>query len=224
MSLARYPLWIKVKSSNFNKKNAVVSEIERLNLLWASSVSIKDYAKEKAEYLFKTSEKSWVQKSNFKLDLDSYKYPVQDGAEQFNLAASYDGEITSFFMGKDIPKNENGSDQFSENKVDSGRTKFIVVGNEQFIQDNFSGNDEFIFLMNAIDWLSKEGSLIEIRNKGKFSRPLDKTKEIGLYNFFKSFIIGFSSYFIPLLIIVIGVVLFILRKIRNKKIQEYYSK
>lgn len=47
LSLARYPLWIKVKSANFNKKNVMVSEIERINLLWSSSVEILDYSKDR---------------------------------------------------------------------------------------------------------------------------------------------------------------------------------
>ncbi|HQB60398.1 MAG TPA: hypothetical protein PK899_01910, partial [Spirochaetota bacterium] len=61
LSLARYPLWIKVKSANFNKKNVMVSEIERINLLWSSSVEILDYSKDKAQTLFSTTKGAWNQ-------------------------------------------------------------------------------------------------------------------------------------------------------------------
>jgi len=223
LSLARYPLWIKIKSANFNKKNVMVSEIERLNLLWSSSVEILDYSKDKAETLFSTTKGSWNQTENFKLDLETYKYPIQEGKKDYALAAAFDGAINSYFKDKTTPKNENG-EQFTGSKADTGNAKFVVVGNEQFIQDNFAGNDEFLFLMNAIDWLSKDSSLIEIRNKGKFSKPLDKVKDANVHNFLKSFIIGFTTYVIPIIFILIGVILFILRNSRNKKIQEFYNK
>ena len=223
LSLARYPLWIKVKSANFNKKNVMVSEIERINLLWSSSVEILDYSKDKAQTLFSTTKGAWNQTENFKLDLETYKYPIQEGKKDYSLAAAFDGAINSFFKDKAVPKNENG-EQFTGSKTDAGTTKFVVIGNEQFIQDNFAGNDEFIFLMNAIDWLSKDNSLIEIRNKGKFSKPLDKVKDVNVHNFLKSFIIGFTTYVIPIIFILIEVILFILRNSRNKKIHEFYNK
>lgn len=223
-SLTRYPLWLKIKSSNFNKDNIIVSEIERLNMLWASSITVDEKAQDKVKYLFKTTNDAWSQDRNYQVDISAYKYPVQDGGKQFIMAVSYDGPIKSYYAGRDIPVNEtNEKEQFTGNKVVDGTGKFIVVGCEQFLQQNFASNDEFIFFMNGLDWLSKDGGLIEIRNKGKFSRPLDKIKNVNQYGVTKSFIIGFSTFVVPVFFIVIGVVLFLLRKMRDKKLYEKYS-
>ena len=79
-------------------------------------------------------------------------------------------------------------------------------------------------MMNGLDWLSKDGALIEIRNKGKFSQPLDKIKDMRTYGAVKSFIIGFSTFGVAVLFIILGVVLFIMRQMRNKQVYEHYKK
>ncbi|MBR6060906.1 MAG: GldG family protein [Spirochaetales bacterium] len=224
-SMLRYPLWVKVKSSNINRDSAVVSGIDRLNLLWTSSIDIMDSAKDKAHFLFKTTNDAWSQDQNYQVDLDAYKYPVQQGGNTYTLAVAFDGEVSSYFADKDIPVNEvNEKEQFTANRTAKGNAKFILVGCEQFLHSNFAGNDEFIFLMNGLDWLSKDGSLIEIRNKGKFTQPLDKIKDMRTYGAVKSFIIGFSTFGVAVLFIILGVVLFIMRQIRSKKVYEHYKK
>ena len=154
-----------------------------LALLWCSSLTISDEAAEKVSPLFTTTADSWAQDQNYQLDIDSYKYPVQEGGNKYTLAATYDGAIKSYFAGKDVPKNEaDEKEQFTGTQLADGNAKFVVIPCEQMLHANFAGNDELLFFMNSIDWLSKDGSLIEIRNKGKFSQPLDKVKNIKEYN------------------------------------------
>lgn len=221
-SKARYPLWLKIKSKNFNIKSPIVNELESLRILWASSVKVEDRVKQYSEILFTTTNSSWAQTSDFKLDLESYKYPIQEGKNQYSLALSYQGPIESFFKDKEIPKNLNGKDTFTGNKVTKGNTQIVVVGSEFFLNNDFGGNDEFLFLMNSLDWLAKESSLISIRNKGKFSKPLDKAKDSNQYEFFKNFIIAFTTYFLPIVFIIIAIILFIFKKNKDKKIKDYF--
>ena len=219
---ARYPLWIKVKSKNFNRNSPIVNELESLKILWASSVKVDDRVKQYGDILFSTTKSSWAQNSDFKLDLDSYKYPVQEGGNQYHLALTYKGPIDSYFADKDIPKNISGKESFTGNKVSKGNTQLVVVGSEFFLNNDFASNEEFLFLMNALDYLAKDSSLIAIRNKGKFSKPLDKAKDSQQYEFLKNFIIGFTTYFLPVVFIIIAIILFILKKNRDKKIKEYF--
>ncbi|HOJ64078.1 MAG TPA: GldG family protein [Spirochaetota bacterium] len=221
-SKARYPLWIKVKNKNFNKKSPIVNEIESLKILWASSVKVDDRVKQYGDILFSTTNSAWAQVSDFKLDLESYKYPVQEGGNQYHLALTYKGPIDSFFADKEVPKNLSGKDSFTGNKVTKGNTQLVVVGSEFFLNNDFAGNEEFLFLMNSLDWLAKDSSLIAIRNKGKFSKPLDKAKDSQQYEFLKNFIIGFTTYFLPVVFVIIAIILFIIKKNRDKKIKDYF--
>ncbi len=221
-SKARYPLWIKVKSKNFNKKSQIVNELESLRILWASSVKVDDRVKQYGEILFTTTNSAWAQNSDFKLDLESYKYPIQEGGTQYNLALTYKGPVESFFTDRDVPKNLSGKDSFTGNKLTKGNTQLVVVGSEFFLNNDFAGNEEFLFLMNSLDWLAKDSSLIAIRNKGKFSKPLDKAKDSNQYEFLKNFVIAFTTYFLPVVFIIIAIILFVIKKKRDKKIKDYF--
>ncbi|OHD12297.1 MAG: hypothetical protein A2086_10750 [Spirochaetes bacterium GWD1_27_9] len=219
----RYPIWPKIKSTNFNKKNAIVDKLEGLNIFWGSSIDADDKIKSQVEFLFKTTDKSWVQKQDYKLDIETYKYPMQEGVKSYNLACAFSGNLNSFFTGKDVPKNEkNSTVTYEGSRLDKGNTKIVVVANEFFLQSDFAGNDELLFLMNSVDWLSKDQSLISIRNKGKFTKPLDKAINQQQTDFFKTIIIGFTTFFIPVIFIAFGIILNLRRKIRDKKLKESF--
>ncbi|HOV12851.1 MAG TPA: GldG family protein [Spirochaetota bacterium] len=221
----RYPIWPKIKSNNFNSKNPIVNDMENLNLFWASSISIDDRVKSNAEWLFKTTKSSWAQQGDYKLDIETYKYPVQEGAKEFEMAYVFEGEVASFFKDQPVPKNDkNPQETYTGTRYDNGKTKIIIIGNEFFIDSNFAGNDELLLLMNGIDALSKDTSLIQIRNKGKFSKPLYKAKNQLQHDTYKNIIIGFTTYFIPLLFIILAVVLNFRRKLINKKIKDSFVK
>ncbi|HPO50766.1 MAG TPA: Gldg family protein, partial [Spirochaetota bacterium] len=221
----RYPIWPKIKANNFNKESPVVNEMETLNMFWPSSITIDEKIKNNAKVLFKTTKESWVQKNDYKLDIETYKYPVQEGVKEYDLACSFEGELTSFFKGQNIPKNEKNPDSvYDSEKLDAGKTKIVVIANEFFLDSNFAGNEELLLLMNGIDSLSKDASLIQIRNKGKFSKPLYKAKNQFQLNTYKNIIIGFTTYFIPLLFIILAIVLNFRRKFINKKVKDLFVK
>ena len=221
----RYPIWPKIKANNFNSKNPIVSDLESLNLFWPSSITIEDRAKGSGEWLFKTTKSSWAQQGDFKLDIETYKYPVQEGSKEYEIAYLFDGEVSSYFKDQPVPKKlSNPQETYTGNRYDSGRAKIIIVGNEFFLESNFSGNDELLFLMNSIDSLSKDTSLIQIRNKGKFSKPLYKAKNQFQQDAYKNIVIAFTTYFVPLLIIILAIGLNFRRKLLNKKVKETFIK
>ncbi len=220
----RYPIWPKIKSQNINKKHLSVAGLTSLNLFWPSSIDIDEKIKDKAEILFHTTQNSWAVTQGFKLDVDTYKYPIQQGEKQFNIACAFKGSLESYFKDKEIPGNEKENESISGNKLDSGDTQLIVVSNELFLWDNFLGEEERLFLINGLDWLSKDHSLIQIRNKGKFSKPLDKAKNDTQYNRRKFAIIILTTGIVPILFIIFAIVLNFLRHLKNKKIKLLFSK
>lgn len=220
---SRYPLWIKIVSENINKKNPIVGDFNSVNMFWASSINIADSVKDKTTVLFSTTKNSWNMKDEFKVDLESYKYPLQEGKEQFNLAVSFEGKITSYYKDKEVPKNE-GEAAALQQTINEGNTSLVVFSNEDFLSKDFiNREDELLIILNALDYLTKDGTLIEIRNKGKFTRPLNKVYNATTYNAYKNIIIGFTTYILPILLIIFAVILNLSRKKKYRLLEEKYS-
>ncbi|HBD94011.1 MAG: hypothetical protein A2015_04035 [Spirochaetes bacterium GWF1_31_7] len=219
----RYPLWVKIATENLNKESVIVEDFSTINLFWPSSITIADRAKENTKILFTTTKEAWSMKSDYKVDLDSYKYPTQEGKEQFVLGVSYDGAVSSSFADKPVPKNEGDASKETP-FISNGKSKIVVIANEDFLSADFvNREDELLLALNAIDWLTKDGSLISIRNKGKFSRPLNKVLNKTMFNAYKNIIIGFTTYGIPVLFIIIGIFVSVIRRKKYKLIENRFS-
>ena len=220
----RYPIWPKIISSNINKDHPAVDGLEYLNLFWASSIDIDNKIKGNAVSLFHTTDKSWSEKENFQLASQQYMYPIQQGEKSFNMAYAFQGKLESYFKDKDIPENKEGDAAFTGNKIDSGETQLIVVGDDIFLWDNLIQNDQNaqIFVMNSLDWFSKDHSLIEIRKKGRFTKALDKVTNETQFKTRQNIIIVISTFIIPFLFCVLALLLNVIRQIKNKKIKSLY--
>ena len=84
------------------------------------------------------------------------------------LGAIYEGKFSSFYKGKTIPSDTaNGSSPVTTSVKDqSPDTKVIVIGNGEFVTDDFRGPDEnLLFFSNMIDYMTDDIGLSEIRLK-----------------------------------------------------------
>ena len=91
---------------------------------------------------------------------------------------------------------------------------FAVNGEGQNAQQ--LSEDNVSFMSNAIDWLSDDTGLIELRTKGVSSRPLDASLEDSTKTLLK-----YLNFLLPILLIIIyGVFRF---QIRRKKRSELMS-
>jgi len=157
-----YPYWPKVIKSGFNQNDPAVSKLESLVLPWASSIDVA-LDKTKAavvSYLAVTSGQAMAVADNFKLQPQA---EITGGAKgKFNLAVSLAGKFASPF-----------------NNTSSKSGHLILVGDSDFIRDNFLQNypDNLVFFQNVIDGLSLGGDLISIRSKGITERPLKEISE-----------------------------------------------
>lgn len=216
----RYPLWVKVVRENINRENVIVDDFSSLNFFWPSSITVSEEIKDNTQVLFTTTADSWSMTDDFRVDLDSYKYPLQMGTGKFNLGVSFEGNVASHFLNKTIPE-KDGADK--KPFISNGRSKIVVFSNEDFLSNDFISREEELFLaLNALDWLTQDGALIAIRNKGKFSRPLNKVLNQTMFNVYKNMIIGFTTYVIPLLFIIIGIIVSIMKKKRYKLIETKF--
>lgn len=83
---------------------------------------------------------------------------------------------------------------------------------QQLQQDNVS------LMVNAIDWLSDETGLIELRTKGITARPLEQVKDS------KKVFLKYFNFLLPIILIVIyGIIRFQLnQRLRTKRMEEGY--
>jgi len=230
----RYPVWPDIRRQNFNEYHFTVKGLKHLQLYWPSSINIDKKISNDTEILFRTTDRAFKLEHIFDLDIYEFKitffnYQIQEDEESYDLAVSFEGKLDSFFKDMQIPVNENKDEQFIKEKINTGKTKVILIGNDVLFEDKFIDKEKLglVFLLNSIDWLSKNKEMIEIRNKGRFFMPLNKIpvseETIDKFEGLKSFIIIFSTYIIPLLFAALAVLLYILRKLKNSGLKLKYN-
>jgi ABC-type uncharacterized transport system involved in gliding motility auxiliary subunit len=84
----------------------------------------------------------------------------------------------------------------------NANAKLVLVANGAFISNGENGQqqqnaDNVNFASNAIDWLSDDTGLIDLRTKGITSRPLDQTEEE------TKALLKYGNVFIPILLLLI---------------------
>lgn len=208
----RYPIWPNIIKENINGDHPIVENFRSLNMFWPSSISIEEKGQDKATMLFTTTEAGWRETSNMKIAVEDYKYPMHEGSEKLGLGVAFDGSIESFFSGKEVPQSTEGK-SYEGDILTSAQAKFVLVSNQFFVSNDFlNREDEITLVLNSIDWLSGGSSLIDIRSKGRFARPLNKVRNRTQKIFMKNMIIGISTYLLPVLFIILAFVLIINRK------------
>ncbi len=123
-----------------------------------------------------------------------------------------------FDKGKDLPGpvplaavctvTPEGMAQLTGKLREKKRPRIVVVGDPDFVTNSYfalSGNG--IFFTNIVNWLAEEGVLIAIPPKNTESQPLTLTRHQGLFSFWVNVVA------IPLIIIIIGFVVYIRRRI-----------
>lgn len=164
-----YPFWPKIVKQGFDQKNAAVAKLESLILPWVSSIELltdKIDQNNKVSYLAQTTNKAWRQLDNFNLN-PQQNFAPSGSIGKFTIAAAIFGKFNSAYP-------STGSGQVS---VDNAR--LIVVGDSDFIKDDFSQNNpnNLIFFQNIVDSLSLDEDLINIRSKSITDRPIKELSD-----------------------------------------------
>ncbi len=161
-----YPFWPKVEKDGFDQENAAVSNLESAVFPWVSSVEVvndKLAENSKVAFLVRTTPKAWKITDNFNISPQQDAIKPTGETKQLVLAAMLTGTVNSAYPDKDEKTPESASD-----------ARIIVVGDSDFVSDNFVKNtsDNLILFQNLVDSLSLDSDLINIRSKGVTSRPI----------------------------------------------------
>ena len=212
---------------------------------------INDYQIQ-AKTLFSSSDKSWEMTG--KINLNPYFISPPKSSDQqksYPLAYLLEGQFPSYFVGKSIPEKpvkeepEVRTEQDSKEKkgesekkpdfdlsklkreksfLKKGKpAKILLLGSTEILKDNVLDEEgksaNAIFLMNSVDYLNNREDIALMRAKHQRFNLLEETKS-GTKTFFKTFnILG-----LPMLVIITGIIIWIRRKSRKRKIQLMFKK
>ncbi|MBL4715086.1 MAG: Gldg family protein [Bacteroidia bacterium] len=167
--------------SNFTE-HPITSGLEAIVLPFTNALSFSgiDTSKVKIYPLALSSAKSGVEKPPFYIDISKNWTEVDFTLGSLPIAVALDGQISG----------ENNS-----RLVVIGNGNFAVNGEGQKAQRVHPDNVNI--MVNAIDWLSDDTGLIELRTKGITSRPLEQLEDD------TKTMIKYTNVFAPIILILI---------------------
>lgn len=192
--LAPYPYLVEVRDEGLTGEG-IVAGLDSVGIYWGTPVQVDE---EKTGDLvvttiLRSSEKSWTDGDLSKVGYIEYTVP-EEGTRSITLSVALQGKFTSYFADREIP-----SPAFAPTPMDgempagpgeaalqeSPETRVLVVGNAEFLSDfvaqalsNLDGGffvQNMRFLENAIDWMTLDNDMMEIRANTTVTRTLART-------------------------------------------------
>jgi gliding-associated putative ABC transporter substrate-binding component GldG len=155
---------------NVDRSNPIVKDLQGLIFYFVSSLDTTLAANKglKAEVLVRSSKHSGRQ-SGFVMIDPFHRYTPEELAESnIPMAAVVSGSFKSFFEGKSLVPHTTKSPD----------TRIIVVGDGDFMKDDFAGNrGNLTFFVNIVDFLADDAGLITIRSKDIAQPPLEQVSD-----------------------------------------------
>jgi hypothetical protein len=195
------------RASEFNKTSPIVKDLGSVVFYFISSIDTS-LARQKgynATVLVQSSTKSGRMENYFVINPTIPVTQEMFKESGIPLAVTVEGAFASSFASKPIGVDDDVKAAIDTTKkiVTGPLNKIVVVGDGDFLQDQYSGGnkDNFLLASNLIDWLADDIGLAAIRARESSSKPLDEVGEST-----KSWIKGIDLGVPPLLVILIGVI------------------
>ncbi len=156
----------------------IVKGLDSMVFPFVSSIDVAADLPEgvEAEVLARSGPESGRIRSVARVDPPAYKARLADEEQgQFPLAVSLSGELTSFFAGQPVPRPDTLPADAPEGRTppdpptitESAPTRLLVVGSADMIANNLA------FVLNAVDWMVQDATLVSIRAKTVQVPPLE---------------------------------------------------
>jgi ABC-type uncharacterized transport system involved in gliding motility auxiliary subunit len=232
-----------IKNKNINKNLTFMKNIKGLVMLKCAPLDIdKETTKKLKVYpLFSSSAKSWEMKGKVNLNPMFLTVPTDEKQfKQYPLAYLFEGEFASYFADKDIPVKEEKEKQDGE-KVSSspkkntktleatggvikkGVGKLFVIGSSEILKDNVIDEEgkgpNAQFILNVIDYLNGREQNAVMRSKSQKLNPL---KEVSPS--VRTFTKIFNIAGLPVLVALLGLIVWFQRMAKKKSIKAIFTK
>ncbi len=153
-------------ASNFDTQNPIVKDLQAVIFYFVSSVdtTLASAKGLKADVMIRSSKQSGRQSGFIMLDPLQRLTKADLGESGIPLAVNVEGSFKSAFVGK----------QPAAVLTQSPETRIVVVGDGDFMKDQFLGNKGNLLLFeNIVDYLADDAGLITIRSKNVVQPPLE---------------------------------------------------
>ena len=240
-----------IESQNINKDYPFIRNIKGLVMLKAAPIKVDEKlagADVKVEELFSTSDRSWLMQDQINLD-PAMMLPPADGVElnRYVLAYLLEGSFTSYFKDRPVPESpevveeeelkdgdskedkiltsllEEGGLKSRGEHLDKGRPgRMIVVGSTEILRNNIVDEAGMTpnaqLLMNMVDYLNDRQELAVLRSKTQRFNPLVEIDPDS-----RSLIKGANLVGLPLLVIFAGLIAWLRRGARRRKLRQMFA-
>jgi gliding-associated putative ABC transporter substrate-binding component GldG len=207
-------------ASTFSKGNMMVKDLQGVIFFFASSVdTLNPSAKNlKAEVLIQSSKQSGRQTGPFMID-PLQRYTQEDFLEKgIPLAIIMQGQFKSNYAGKPVPSDTAAGSlpPMTSPLTVSPDTRVVLIGDGDFIRDQYGNRDNLTFFANMVDYLVDDAGLIAIRTKEAALPPLepvsDGTKKL----------VKYANLAIPILLVIgYGLIRWQMRKARKRALESH---
>lgn len=215
--------------STINQKNPITKNLSYILMFQNSSINLNLSDDVKGTVLVKSSDQSWLMKDNIIMH-PLYITPVAENERSsYNLAVLAEGKFASQFDKNILEQNINdvakdslagGTDNHLTKAVQNG--KIFVAGSSVIVSPMLiddSGREPIsIFVRNILDYMNGNEDLCTMRTKGLALNTLKKSSTASIK---VAKII--NQYGVPLLVIIIGFIVWRMRVEYRKKIRIQYA-
>ncbi|MBI2416222.1 MAG: GldG family protein [Candidatus Kerfeldbacteria bacterium] len=170
-----YPYWPKIVSAGLNPNSPMVAQLTAISLPWTSSLTITPADDRVVTELANTSPQSTSSTAVTSIDPEAIVRSTDSDLQQYLVAALVTGSFTSAYTADTVPTGSDAS-QFIGS---TDQANLVIVSNSRFIADDIIGDnvDNALLLANAIDALSQQTSLVDIRSRASLQRPLNNISD-----------------------------------------------
>ncbi|MBU8920712.1 MAG: Gldg family protein [Bacteroidales bacterium] len=243
-----------IRDENINNRLPFMKNIKALISILSSPVELKPDRLEavglEGGTVFSSSARSWEMSGRINLNPMFLRPPDDPGElKSSSLAAIVTGEFPSYFMGREIPEKPVSEEAAADSieaariKMDAARAaelaegiegegafiekgeagKLVVVGSAALLKNNVldqgGESTNATFVMNLLDHLNGRDQYAEMRSKMQRYNPLRETSG-GTKTLVKSFNIAG----LPVIVALFGVIVWLRRKARKKRIEMMFSR
>ncbi len=215
-----------VHQNSMNNENAISANLSYVFFPEVSPVTVtipENDKNRKATVLATTSDEAWKQSENILLH-PLYIAPPSNPADfsKENLSVLVEGEFESAFDSALTAENDGEFSTNSHLKSSVQRSKIFVVGTSKIttgmVIDEQGTTPSSFFVMNALDVLNGSEDFARMRSRGISYNVLTEVNPV-----MQKIASYFNMFGIPLVVIVCGIVVWVLRNKRRKEIYALYN-
>lgn len=209
-----YPYWIVASYATMNPENPITAALQTMSFPWTSSLDVDtSRADITSEPLVLTTGNAWEETGNLYMVPREMNEYIPENPRMHTLAVLQRGVMPSAYAdaledssASALRAGLSATELSGARRASEGEARVLVVSNALFLSDFYLGYTNamgnFHFLLNALDYLALDPSLIHVRSRLINEAPLDEERVASL----KTAVVVVNMALAPLVLIVLGVV------------------